>query len=613
MAVAKGQVDLLDCISWLSVECLNEKPDRTHVNALKQGYREDDGLTLESDADEQLLLYLPFNQMVKLHSLIVKGPASQGPRKLKLYANRESMGFRLSLSLLLGSDTGDMPAQDELDLTVQQIEEAMPIPLKYVKFQNVRSLTIFVESNQDDAECTSIQKIVLLGSTQEPAIELLLHPAAEALPRLCARYSGLAAVAIDYGGWSSADGPQVDDAGLLTVATYCRNLQEVSLSYCVYVTDAGVAHLSSCPLLATLRLNFMPGVSGRGLLSVVSRCRALLRLHIEQCMSVRSAEWLEFLGRNRRSLRQLGMVRCRGLGEDDLARLGRGWEELEELDYALDAYMRSVCVPSVLRLDCGRTNAGESTLQTIAHCPHLLQLHLSNFLAASPHIFQLVVSSELTELRILGLRHSSLCPPAHVAWEEALLELASRCQQLAVVELKADRSDSTLVLLTFLCAADGWGSFEQYFLEVEQFQVLPLRVEGSFFAQMKAMCPDLHVLHIDDHSKICFIHAVYAGLDSVVNQGCMTHVQDMQTSTHRAPSAVEVTADRCMWGGRAEGGGAKVEMHLAANVVEASPRNAQDDSRVEQSELRTQVKVLYESLALKNAWGCQHKASDPRR
>eukprot|EP00850_Spirogloea_muscicola_P010105 SM000058S18535 [mRNA] locus=s58:392303:394268:+ [translate_table: standard] len=158
MAVAKGQVDLLDCISWLSVECLNEKPDRSHVNALKQGYREDDGLTLESDADEQLLLYLPFNQMVKLHSLIVKGPASQGPRKLKLYANRESMGF---------SDTGDMPAQDELDLTVQQIEEAMPVPLKYVKFQNVRSLTIFVESNQEDAECTSIQKIVLLGSTVE--------------------------------------------------------------------------------------------------------------------------------------------------------------------------------------------------------------------------------------------------------------------------------------------------------------------------------------------------------------------------------------------------------------------------------------------------------------
>ncbi len=43
-----------------------------------QGYREDNGLHLESDADEQLLLYIPFNQVVKLHSLIIKGPPDEG-------------------------------------------------------------------------------------------------------------------------------------------------------------------------------------------------------------------------------------------------------------------------------------------------------------------------------------------------------------------------------------------------------------------------------------------------------------------------------------------------------------------------------------------------------
>lgn len=150
-------MDLLDCIDWSGVECLNQRGNHSLANALKQGYREDEGLTLESDADEQLLIYIPFNQVIKLHSVVIKGPEDEGPKTVKLFANREHMGF---------SNVNDFPPSDTAVLSEDNLK-GKPVVLKYVKFQNVRSLTIFVEDNQSDSEMTKIQKIVLYGLTVE--------------------------------------------------------------------------------------------------------------------------------------------------------------------------------------------------------------------------------------------------------------------------------------------------------------------------------------------------------------------------------------------------------------------------------------------------------------
>ncbi|KAF8388106.1 hypothetical protein HHK36_026772 [Tetracentron sinense] len=154
-AIQRNQVDLLDFIDWTGVECLNQNTSHSISNALKQGYREDEGLNLESDADEQLLIYIPFMQVIKLHSIAIKGPEEEGPKTVKLFANKEHMGF---------SNVNDFPPSDSIVLSPDNVK-GKPEILKYVKFQNVRSLTIFIEDNQSGTDITKVQKIVLYGTT----------------------------------------------------------------------------------------------------------------------------------------------------------------------------------------------------------------------------------------------------------------------------------------------------------------------------------------------------------------------------------------------------------------------------------------------------------------
>ncbi|KAF2287867.1 hypothetical protein GH714_003033 [Hevea brasiliensis] len=152
-----NKVDLVDFVDWSGVECLNQNSSHSLPNALKQGYREDDGLNLESDADEQLLINIPFTQVVKLYSVVVKGPEEEGPKTVKLFSNKEHMGF---------SNVNEFPPSDTAILSPDNLKEK-PVVLKYVKFQNVRSLTIFIEDNQSGSDITKVQKIALFGTTVE--------------------------------------------------------------------------------------------------------------------------------------------------------------------------------------------------------------------------------------------------------------------------------------------------------------------------------------------------------------------------------------------------------------------------------------------------------------
>lgn len=52
----------------------------------------------------------------------------------------------------------------DIEFTKDQIVNGTPVQLKYVKFQNVQSILIFVVNNQENTETTVIQELKLIGS-----------------------------------------------------------------------------------------------------------------------------------------------------------------------------------------------------------------------------------------------------------------------------------------------------------------------------------------------------------------------------------------------------------------------------------------------------------------
>jgi len=103
----------------------------------------DSRLGCKSDADEQLILHVSFQEFVKLHSIKFTefntgtDPESN-PSKIHIFMNRE-VGFE---------DWEDIDPTQTLHLTAEDLKEsADPTALKYVKFQRVRNITLFIEDN----------------------------------------------------------------------------------------------------------------------------------------------------------------------------------------------------------------------------------------------------------------------------------------------------------------------------------------------------------------------------------------------------------------------------------------------------------------------------------
>lgn len=177
----KGYSDVTDSIDVLGLDFLNldsEAGDKraifssskpSSLNAKGRAAAEAKKDWIESDTDEQLMLFIPFQSTLKLHSLhITSIPQPDAdeppmrPKTLHIFTNR---------STVLGFDEADdTPATQKLELKESDWDEksaTAKVELRFVKFQNISSLVLFVVDGEGDGEKTRIDRVRLYGETGE--------------------------------------------------------------------------------------------------------------------------------------------------------------------------------------------------------------------------------------------------------------------------------------------------------------------------------------------------------------------------------------------------------------------------------------------------------------
>lgn len=181
-SLPKGYGDVTDEVDQLGLDFLNldgaagsarsvfetSKPGALDGKAKKPEGKKD---WIESDTDEQLMLFVPFQSTMKLHSLHVTSAPASGeedeeapmrPKTLRLYTNR---------STVLGFDEADdMPSTQTVEIKAGDWDKqtaTAKVELRFVKFQNISSLVIFVVDGDGDGEKTRIDRLRLIGETGE--------------------------------------------------------------------------------------------------------------------------------------------------------------------------------------------------------------------------------------------------------------------------------------------------------------------------------------------------------------------------------------------------------------------------------------------------------------
>ncbi|KAI6368514.1 hypothetical protein MCOR25_004633 [Pyricularia grisea] len=174
--------DVTEQVEMKRVELLNVDGEKGNVRVLFSGAKPSALTTgkgneidwVESDTDEQLLLFMPFQAMLKLHTLQITSIPPTGddvdedekpmrPKLIKLFTNRPTN---------LGFDQAESTAPTqmiEISESDWNAEGTANIPLRFVKFQNINSLIIFIEAGDGSSESEKVRldRLRLIGETGE--------------------------------------------------------------------------------------------------------------------------------------------------------------------------------------------------------------------------------------------------------------------------------------------------------------------------------------------------------------------------------------------------------------------------------------------------------------
>jgi hypothetical protein len=159
-----GAYLLNDFIDMKTLECLNQDDENPVANAIRTSFAEEEDIAesfMQSDpeVDHQLIVKLGFDKPVKLKAITIKGKTEDetAPQVVKLFSGQTSIGFQ---------EAEEQEAVQTLNLSSKEVDEGEPVTLRFVKFQNVTTLQLFVQSNFG-ADTTRIERIELWGTLAE--------------------------------------------------------------------------------------------------------------------------------------------------------------------------------------------------------------------------------------------------------------------------------------------------------------------------------------------------------------------------------------------------------------------------------------------------------------
>jgi len=158
-APSAGDISLLEFLELPQVNCLNESSQHNLKSIIPNRRRNmNESQYLESDADEQLLITLAFNQVVRIRSLVIQTrDPKKGPKKIKLAINKPSIGFD-------EVESAEEPEVAQvLDVPEESLKDGKQLHLRFVRLQRVNSLHIFVASNHGGEDETRIDAIDVFG------------------------------------------------------------------------------------------------------------------------------------------------------------------------------------------------------------------------------------------------------------------------------------------------------------------------------------------------------------------------------------------------------------------------------------------------------------------